>query len=888
MTTFRWLHLSDFHVGKDNYGQRKMFRAILDHVKARCDLGREPNFVFMTGDIANAGRLSEYEEFGEEFMLPLFDILGPSPDRRAYSVPGNHDVDRTKAPFVAREVVIQRAPNFLDPTSEGLAHRQHVLPRFEAFMAGDLMATRDHWLASAAGAFADNRKIGPLAVGLVGINTAWHSQDNNDFGNLAAGADLLDAALRSLGDVNVVLVLGHHPIEWLTSADANSIRAVLANHRAIYLHGHFHKTEAKIEYSAGRLFRTFQAGASFQARDDERWQNRLLWCEVDWSAQTVVAEPFTWVEQDREWRIDGRAFPELNRIPDQARWAFPLAAGPDGALTRPPATQVHGWDIVDARTLLAFARHVSDDEIVRFFDGSVPDWAMALSTHIPRRVVVRTTVEHLRHAPEAKGPTLCTVLGAGGEGKTTAAFQIAAQLLNEDVVDVVLWRTSSAATFDESLLHRIGKRRVAVLADDAHNLIATVRDAWSTPRTVHDGVIYLFCARDTDWIANGGARIDWGAVCRHLPLKFRGLSVEDAEALVAAWSQFGDRGLGRLSTVPRENAVQELLQKAREEAYFQEGAFLGALLRTRIGEGLRNHVRSLLTRFENRSVGKQRRLVEAFAYICAVHAEGLDILTDEILSWTLNMTVAELRRTVIAPLGDEAAATTHGNLVVTRHREIAQVAIDILADEKAYSLVELFQDLVLAADRAANEGRFVLKLRDWRYGLSEHFLSQRRYDVALRLTNSLVKQNPDNPFFVTKLAQILRDSGKPGEAADMMADAIRRVTLARDGTRSFYYEWARDCVEAHRPALAAWLVGVGLADLEGMPLDSHNMKGAFDTLHTAANNLGESSLQPAKESVEQLVRRAWVERERDLPDLVPEPSKLTFQLLESWLTKRPR
>lgn len=76
MSQLRWLHLSDFHVGKDRYGQLKMFRAILDHVKARKDFGREPNFVFITGDLANRGQLSEYEEFAEEFLLPLFEILG--------------------------------------------------------------------------------------------------------------------------------------------------------------------------------------------------------------------------------------------------------------------------------------------------------------------------------------------------------------------------------------------------------------------------------------------------------------------------------------------------------------------------------------------------------------------------------------------------------------------------------------------------------------------------------------------------------------------------------------------------------------------------------------------------------------------------------------------
>jgi len=35
--TVRWLHLSDFHVGMDDYGQRKLFREICDHIKGKAE-----------------------------------------------------------------------------------------------------------------------------------------------------------------------------------------------------------------------------------------------------------------------------------------------------------------------------------------------------------------------------------------------------------------------------------------------------------------------------------------------------------------------------------------------------------------------------------------------------------------------------------------------------------------------------------------------------------------------------------------------------------------------------------------------------------------------------------------------------------------------------------
>jgi len=56
MPSIKWLHLSDFHVGKDNYGQRKLFSQIHQNVAARIAKGFIPDFVFLSGDIANKGK----------------------------------------------------------------------------------------------------------------------------------------------------------------------------------------------------------------------------------------------------------------------------------------------------------------------------------------------------------------------------------------------------------------------------------------------------------------------------------------------------------------------------------------------------------------------------------------------------------------------------------------------------------------------------------------------------------------------------------------------------------------------------------------------------------------------------------------------------------------
>ena len=71
----RWLHLSDFHVGKDHYEINKLFSHLHNHVKRRCQDGFVPDMVFVSGDIANAGLEDEYKQFINDFLMPLKEIL---------------------------------------------------------------------------------------------------------------------------------------------------------------------------------------------------------------------------------------------------------------------------------------------------------------------------------------------------------------------------------------------------------------------------------------------------------------------------------------------------------------------------------------------------------------------------------------------------------------------------------------------------------------------------------------------------------------------------------------------------------------------------------------------------------------------------------------------
>lgn len=225
--TIHWLHLSDFHVGKDGYATRKMFDYILAHVGKRKEEGFMPDLLFLTGDLANKGLASEYETFWLEFVSPLQELIGGEIGQRTFAVPGNHDVDRTKHTAFSREEISKADSHYLDPTKEGVRLRGEMLtPRLKSYLDNDCSPTKGAF-ASLDGAFAHCLTIQGHEVGIVGINTAWLSKDDKDERQLTPGKPLLENALNAIDHTKLRIVLGHHPIDWFRLDQQKPIKSVL-------------------------------------------------------------------------------------------------------------------------------------------------------------------------------------------------------------------------------------------------------------------------------------------------------------------------------------------------------------------------------------------------------------------------------------------------------------------------------------------------------------------------------------------------------------------------------------------------------------------------------------------------------------------------------------
>ncbi|MDQ1611112.1 MAG: hypothetical protein QOG00_1043 [Pyrinomonadaceae bacterium] len=926
MSLIRWLHLSDFHVGKDDYGQLRLFKYLLDHIRARVGEGLGPDLVFITGDIANKGLEAQYKEFYDSFFWPLLDCLPPETHERIFIVPGNHDVGRMQARAVQTYDVLLRVPEFLDPTDEGRFERSTVLPRFRAYVDNDPTTSDEHWIVSVGGTLHRTIDFDGKKLGVLGLNTAWLSCGDQDRHQLSVGKGLLEDGLERLKDCDIKIVLGHHPLDWLLDTELAPVRALLGRHNAVYLHGHMHKGCSRFEEGAGYPFLAIQSGACFQAREAEVWVNGFLWCELNLETNELQVEPLQWARDQQCWTLDGSAFPERFRQGD--RWVLPLPA-PAPVKPAPPVLIRHdakslqlpaGWIQVDAEHLAKQTNALSYEQALSYFDGRPPQWQESLSSQIPRREIVRKLVNKLNEARSQAGVHVTLLTGAAGEGKSTALLQIISDLVASDADWRILWHEDSNTPLPAEFLMQLPSTGAWLIASDDAELIA--RRVYDVTQVLYgaarQNIQFLLCCRDTDWKAENADRLPWDDYATFVREPLHGLTHKDAEDVVTAWAAFGQKGLKTLSNVSREEAVRQLEKAAEpERKSSHEGTFFGAVLQVRWGEGLKEHIRNLLVNLGKRPISGGKTLRHAFAYIAALHAEHKPILSKAVLAGVLGCSESKLKRMVLGPLGEEAAIATTGKLIFTRHHEIARAAMEILSEEFYLGKEEIFIDLMRTARKIFIEGTFVPNIAEWNY-LSSYFFDKDEQELGISLAKTVLEVEPDNSYFIVKLAQLYRKAEQPEKSVEVFRSVRYQVT---SNQRPFYFEWGTAEGTEGYFANSVWLDGLSLSDQaarqppdnERAKLSLNGLAIAFEELYNLYNArvfieacgavaqlgltfredplrfsfqrrwdkataAGLTAVQPhaALERILEGIATAWEQRDSDLSDWIPSGNTLSF------------
>lgn len=420
----RWLHLSDFHIGKDGYEQDKIFKNILQHIEDGSK-EKELDLIFITGDIANKSIENEYNAFIENFLEKIPNKSDNKP--KIYIVPGNHDLNRTIVERVSRASTNSK---FFRVDKDGLEERQkHEIPAFNNFSDFIQLASVSHnnWLDTQDGIFTDIIELKDIKIGIIGTNTAWLSRDDKDKEQLSFGVDLVKSGLEEIKECDIRIVLGHHPIDWFLPTKQEVVKNIFKDYRVIYLHGHLHFTKATIGQYVSSNFLNIQSGAAFQASEhkSENIKNSLLWAELDFDKKIISLQPRYWDYKQQRWEFNCDYLEaDARRNGDENWWEYKL---PIKKGEQKPTTQItkskdipvppDGWNIINDDFFTQRSKTpLTDDDYTKYFDGAMPKWHTTFLETIPKRNIVQQIYDDFKSNFE-NGKNLFYLLnGAGGRG----------------------------------------------------------------------------------------------------------------------------------------------------------------------------------------------------------------------------------------------------------------------------------------------------------------------------------------------------------------------------------------------------------------------------------------------------------------------------------------
>lgn len=303
-----FIHLSDIHFGQEKGdGELQINNDIKERLIDDCvDVlnSCKPDKVggvLVTGDLAYAGKESEYEDAGR-WLDRLTAAVGCK-RTEVRIVPGNHDIDRS-AITVGTGDMLENIAKFgqekLDAYLKSNEDRTLLFGRFKAYQR---FAHGYDCPLDSAGGWSGNH-ICELAPGrilrFIGVNSALICAKDDEKGRLLLG-ERQHVLNRAAGEELVVLT--HHPLDWFQ--DSEAARTYLRSRARVYLSGHEHSPSVNVDQiSNGTDLLMLAAGATVPPRNEklEYSYNILEFeCETKDDALSVSVHP-------RKWQAEETAF----------------------------------------------------------------------------------------------------------------------------------------------------------------------------------------------------------------------------------------------------------------------------------------------------------------------------------------------------------------------------------------------------------------------------------------------------------------------------------------------------------------------------------------------------------------------------------------------------
>ncbi|MET0397261.1 MAG: metallophosphoesterase [Longimicrobiaceae bacterium] len=385
VTPIRILHLSDFRFKTiHRWDSDPALSGVSDAVRELVDSGLRPDIVALTGDIADSGMPEEYSLASTWIHGSLLPALGDLPSRNLFIVPGNHDVNRAEIDddlrLKQKELIKQRSQQEVEAALTGkqrslfLARHNHFLEFLNRFPPDGGSEAAPWWSAT--------RQVGWGRIGILGLNTAWLSSDDEDHGKLVVGRYQVQSLLEKVRGPGLVVALMHHPLSHLHEFDSSEIAPLLHRNCRLILSGHLHRHKgARVEDETGKTYLELAAGAVYGGSKRPK------------AFQLIEIYP------DLRVRVHYRVWHREEWVPDST------AVRPSGVKTFSLGSGRRLWD--EKRTNLV---------------PTPPN-----DTFLGRK----DQIEELRRLLVEQRARLVTILGAGGTGKTRLGREAGLQLVDK-------------------------------------------------------------------------------------------------------------------------------------------------------------------------------------------------------------------------------------------------------------------------------------------------------------------------------------------------------------------------------------------------------------------------------------------------------------------------
>jgi predicted MPP superfamily phosphohydrolase len=285
MSTITWLHLSDLHFQESQkYDSNVVLKPLLKDIGERINEDSlKPDFIIISGDIANKGLPEEYS-LACQFLDDLRKITFV-PKEKIFIIPGNHDVDRAISPTIINSLRSHLSNR--DLVNKLLSDKGELTAIINRF--NNYHSFIKHYMGENSCLNTDNLfyintvRIGSCDLALLGLNSAWISIEQEEQGKLLLGDRQIRDAIDATEGADFKIAIFHHPSEWLKDFDRTNAEALLHKNCDMILQGHMHRPGFSFNATPDSEAIIIAAGACYESRD---YPNSYNFVKIDIEAKT--------------------------------------------------------------------------------------------------------------------------------------------------------------------------------------------------------------------------------------------------------------------------------------------------------------------------------------------------------------------------------------------------------------------------------------------------------------------------------------------------------------------------------------------------------------------------------------------------------------------------